>query len=62
MIKNYDITLCYGEHTFRRVLAAKSISEALLSTMIFVKQELQMRYLDHVRVARPTKSIIKVGF
>ena len=60
-MRKYTIELQYGEHSFRRVLASKSISNALLDTMIFVKQEMQMRHLDDIRVARPTKTLVKVG-
>ena len=60
-MRKYDITLQYGEHSFRRVITSSSIGKALLDTMVFVKQELAMRHLDAIRVARPTKSIVKVG-
>lgn len=58
-MRKYDITLQYGEHSFRRVMESDSVGHALLNTMIFVKQELMMRHLDNILVARPTKSIIK---
>lgn len=61
-MRKYDITLSYGEHSFRRVVQSDSVGHALLDTLIFTKQEVLMRSLDHILVTRPTKSIIKVGF
>lgn len=60
-MKNFLIHLQYGEHTFKRGIRAKTIREALLDTMIFVKQELYMRDIGHIIVSRPSKTIVKVG-
>lgn len=59
-MKKYTIQLQYGEHTFKRVLAERSIRAALMNTMIFIKQELYMRDIGHIQVSRPTKMTVKV--
>ena len=60
-MRNINIQLQYGEHTFNRIVRAASIRAAFLEVMVFVKQELYLRDIGHVIVSRPSKLIVKVG-